>query len=171
MKMQTMMKNSGMFWHKMIAETHMSLTAQTIPNNFGTPQFTTEMLADHVTDLRQAAETTEKSVVNIFAGQVAAGQTVAFEKRVIVVTSRDYDTQEALTQATQTLSQKQAEKSFEELKTEQAAGWAKRWEKADVEISGNAESQQGIRFNLFQLFSTYYGDDARLNIGPKRFHR
>lgn len=161
------------FWNVLaqnVAETHMSLTAQTIPNNFGTPQFTTEMLADHVTDLRpMAAETTEKSVVNIFAGQVAAGQTVAFEKRVIVVTSRDYDTQEALTQATQTLSQKQAEKSFEELKTEQAAGWAKRWEKADVEISGNAESQQGIRFNLFQLFSTYYGDDARLNIGPKGF--
>ena len=26
-----------------------------------------------------------------------------------------------------------------------------------------------IRFNLFQLFSTYYGDDARLNIGPKGF--
>ena len=161
------------FWNVLaqnVAETHMSLTAQTIPNNFGTPQFTTEMLADHVTDLRpMAAETTEKSVVNIFAGQVAAGQTVAFEKRVIVVTSRDYDTQEALTQATQTLSQKQAEKSMEELTTAQAAGWAKPWEKADVEISGNAESQQGIRFNLFQLFSTYYGDDARLNIGPKGF--
>lgn len=161
------------FWNVLaqnVAETHMSLTAQTIPNNFGTPQFTTEMLADHVTDLRpMAAETTEKSVVNTFVGQVAAGQTVAFEKRVIVVTSRDYETKEALTQAAQTLSQQQAENSFEELKEKQAAGWAKRWEKADVEISGNAESQQGIRFNLFQLFSTYYGDDARLNIGPKGF--
>lgn len=161
------------FWNVLaqnVAETHMSLTAQTIPNNFGTPQFTTEMLADHVTDLRpMVAETTEKSVVNTFVGQVAAGQTVAFEKRVIVVTSRDYETKEALTQAAQTLSQQQAENSFEELKEKQAAGWAKRWEKADVEISGNAESQQGIRFNLFQLFSTYYGDDARLNIGPKGF--
>lgn len=161
------------FWNVLaqnVAETHMSLTAQTIPNNFGTPQFTTEMLADHVTDLRpMAAETTEKSVVNTFVGQVAAGQTVAFEKRVIVVTSRDHETKEALTQAAQTLSQQQAENSFEELKEKQAAGWAKRWEKADVEISGNAESQQGIRFNLFQLFSTYYGDDARLNIGPKGF--
>ena len=128
------------------------------------------MIADHETDLRpMAAETTEKSVINTFAGQIAAGQTVTFEKRVIVVTSRDHETQEALTQAAQTLSQKQAESSFEELKAAQAAGWAKRWEKADVEISGNAESQQGIRFNLFQLFSTYYGDDARLNIGPKGF--
>lgn len=30
-------------------------------------------------------------------------------------------------------------------------------------------AQQGIRFNLFQLFSTYYGEDERLNIGPKGF--
>lgn len=28
---------------------------------------------------------------------------------------------------------------------------------------------KGIRFNLFQLFSTYYGEDERLNIGPKGF--
>ncbi|XHI72241.1 glycoside hydrolase family 65 protein [Listeria monocytogenes] len=30
-------------------------------------------------------------------------------------------------------------------------------------------TQQGIRFNIFQLFATYYGEDARLNIGPKGF--
>ena len=41
--------------------------------------------------------------------------------------------------------------------------------KADVKIMGNDEAQQGIRFNLFQLFSTYYGEDERLNIGPKGF--
>lgn len=45
----------------------------------------------------------------------------------------------------------------------------KRWEIADVQIDGSAEAQQGIRFNLFQLFSTYYGEDERLNIGPKGF--
>ena len=41
--------------------------------------------------------------------------------------------------------------------------------KADVKIMVNDEAQQGIRFNLFQLFSTYYGEDERLNIGPKGF--
>lgn len=49
------------------------------------------------------------------------------------------------------------------------AGWLHRWEIADVVIEGSDEAQQGIRFNLFQLFSTYYGEDARLNIGPKGF--
>ena len=42
-------------------------------------------------------------------------------------------------------------------------------EKADVMIEGDDEARQGIRFNLFQLFATYYGEDARLNIGPKGF--
>jgi hypothetical protein len=32
-----------------------------------------------------------------------------------------------------------------------------------------AESLQDIRFNIFQLFSTYDGSDARLSIGPKGF--
>jgi maltose phosphorylase len=38
-----------------------------------------------------------------------------------------------------------------------------------VEIVGDTEAQQGIRFNIFQLFSTYYGDDCTLNFGPKGF--
>lgn len=49
------------------------------------------------------------------------------------------------------------------------AGWQHRWEIADVVIEGSDEAQQGIRFNLFQLFSTYYGEDARLNISTKGF--
>ena len=47
--------------------------------------------------------------------------------------------------------------------------WKTRWESCDVEIQGDDKAQQGIRYNLFQLLSTYSGDDARLNIGPKGF--
>ena len=36
-------------------------------------------------------------------------------------------------------------------------------------LKAQTEAQQGIRFNIFQLFMTYYGQDARLNIGPKGF--
>ncbi len=59
--------------------------------------------------------------------------------------------------------------SFDDLLAPHVAGWAERWNKADVEINGDDEAQQGIRFNLFQLFSTYYGNDSRLNISPKGF--
>lgn len=161
------------FWNvlaKEVSDEQMALTAQTIPNNFNTPQFTTKMGANHVTDLKLVAKGEEEKEVSMtFEGQLKPGKTSELEKRVIVTTSRDYDTQEKLDQATAELLVAQAKKSFDELKADQAAGWAKRWEKADVEISGNASSQQGIRFNLYQLFSTYYGDDSRLNIGPKGF--
>ena len=40
---------------------------------------------------------------------------------------------------------------------------------ADVRIEGDDDSQQGIRFNIFQLYQTYTGKDPRLNIGPKGF--
>ena len=161
------------FWNvlsKKADRTTGRLVAKTIENNFGTPQFTTEMLMQNVSDLeaKDPAETDLK-VANAFEGEVAAGQSTVFEKRVVVVTSRDYDTVEALDEAAEKLSARQAESSFDELKAAQADGWAKRWEKADVVVEGNDESQQGIRFNLFQLFSTYYGNDARLNIGPKGF--
>lgn len=161
------------FWNvlsKKKDQTTGRLVAETIENNFGTPQFTTEMLMENVSDLdaKEPVETDLK-VSNVFAGTLEAGKKTVFEKRVVVVTSRDYATLEDLDAAGEKLSAKQAESSFDELKAAQANGWAKRWEKADVVVEGNDESQQGIRFNLFQLFSTYYGNDARLNIGPKGF--
>ena len=161
------------FWNvlsKKKDQTTGRLVAETIENNFGTPQFTTEMLMANVSDLdaKEPVETDLK-VSNVFAGTLEAGKKTVFEKRVVVVTSRDYAALEDLDAAGEKLSAKQAESSFDELKAAQANGWAKRWEKADVVVEGNDESQQGIRFNLFQLFSTYYGNDARLNIGPKGF--
>lgn len=161
------------FWNvlsKKADQTTGRLVAETIKNNFGTPQFTTEMLMANVSDLdaKEPVETDLK-VSNVFAGTLEAGKKTVFEKRVVVVTSRDYATLEDLDAAGEKLSAKQAESTFGELEAAQANGWAKRWEKADVVVEGNDESQQGIRFNLFQLFSTYYGNDARLNIGPKGF--
>ena len=161
------------FWNvlsKKKDQTTGRLVAETIENNFGTPQFTTEMLMANVSDLdaKEPVETDLK-VSNVFAGTLEAGKKTVFEKRVVVLTSRDYETLEDLDAAGEKLSAKQAESSFDELKAAQANGWAKRWEKADVVVEGNDESQQGIRFNLFRLFSTYYGNDARLNIGPKGF--
>lgn len=161
------------FWNvlsKKKDQTTGRLVAETIENNFGTPQFTTEMLMENVSDLdaKKPVET-ELKVANVFSGTLESGKKTVFEKRVVVLTSRDYETLEDLDAAGEKLSAKQAESSFDELKAAQANGWAKRWEKADVVVEGNDESQQGIRFNLFQLFSTYYGNDARLNIGPKGF--
>lgn len=58
---------------------------------------------------------------------------------------------------------------FSELLQEQADSWAEKWDQCDIRIEGDDEAQQGIRFNIFQLYQTYTGEDERLNIGPKGF--
>lgn len=148
-----------------------SVLAQTTPNPFGTPQFTSAMEMRHVTTLKPVAvsDSNAKQVVNEFAGELAPGDETTFEKRVIVVTSRDYDSNDALKAAMNQLSDQVATQSYDDLFNAHAKIWADRWEKSDIQIGGDTEAQQGIRFNLFELFSTYYGEDARLNIGPKGF--
>ncbi|WP_439001691.1 glycoside hydrolase family 65 protein [Pediococcus damnosus] len=146
------------------------LIAETKPNNFGTPRFTVGMEMTHKTDLKAVDQPeTEQQVSNKFTGQIEAHESVKFEKRVIVVTSRDYDDEATLKAGMQVLTQKISGITRDSLVEDQSKAWAKRWEKADVQITGDDAAQQGIRFNLFQLFSTFYGEDKRLNIGPKGF--
>ena len=61
------------------------------------------------------------------------------------------------------------ESGYDQLVKDQADAWAAIWVDADVKIHGDVAAQQGIRFNIFQLFQTYTGEDERLNIGPKGF--
>ncbi|PAB01790.1 glycoside hydrolase family 65 protein [Enterococcus canintestini] len=142
------------------------LTVQTIPNNFGIERFSVTALMQHN---QQALETTPAplAISESFSYEAKAGETIDFEKRIIVLTSRDVPEETQVKKASELMST--YSESFDVLKDEQVAAWKKRWELADVAINGDLAAQQGIRFNLFQLFSTYYGDDERLNIGPKGF--
>ncbi len=58
---------------------------------------------------------------------------------------------------------------FNQMKVDQSEAWDKIWQLSDIEIDGDVAAQQGIRFNIFHLYQTYTGEDARLNIGPKGF--
>ncbi|GEK29433.1 glycoside hydrolase family 65 protein [Furfurilactobacillus siliginis] len=148
-----------------------AVVAITKENAFGTPRFTVGMAMHNSTELPlvDEAQPSDKEVVNAFSGKLAAGESTSLIKRVIVVSSRDYDTQDKLEAAMIDLSAKVGHTSYEDLLAAHVDVWAKRWEKSDVVIDGDTAAQQGIRFNLFQLFSTYYGEDSRLNIGPKGF--
>lgn len=161
------------FWNvlnKQVTAARLNLTAQTITNDFGTPRFTVAMAADHQTSLAALTQNSgPQSVYGEWQTQLLSKEEAVFEKRVVVTTSRDYSEQVQVEEAATRLEKAQSSVSFDDLLAEHVAVWAKRWEKSDVMIAGNAESQQGIRFNLFQLFSTYYGNDSRLNIGPKGF--
>src|SRR5699024_2966036 len=73
---------------------HAELTSMTKMNIYRTPQFIVGMKTTSKTNLDHVDDgTDEKHAYNTFAGTVAAGKEVNFEKRSIVMTSRDYDSQ------------------------------------------------------------------------------
>lgn len=144
------------------------LTTRTIPNAFGIEQFSVTAAMKHLTEINAGtAETETLKVQQTFQTQLTTNETMSIEKQVIVLTSRDVPEAEQQEKACHMLEE--STKKFEELLKEQTAAWGKRWALADVVIEGDDAAQQGIRFNLFQLFTTYYGEDERLNIGPKGF--
>ncbi|MER1953919.1 MAG: glycoside hydrolase family 65 protein [Desemzia incerta] len=146
------------------------LVIETKPNDFGIEQFTVgAVMSNHAVNLEKTTESsTEMYISQTYAGQLAAGEKAIMEKRVVITTSRDYEKEEVADKG-QEISKMVDQLPFEELRMRHESLWIERWKKADIVIGGDAAAQQGIRFNLFQLFSTYYGEDERLNIGPKGF--
>ena len=160
------------FW-EVLAKEHenarSSIATRTVANPFGVEQFIVNAEQRFSGSLKETGNgATDWQIVNQFVGEVGS-QAQSFEKRIIITTSRDYADLVAVQKAGRDLADTIAKQSFEQLQAAHTAAWESRWAIADVTISGNDEAQQGIRFNLFQLFATYYGEDARLNIGPKGF--
>ncbi len=145
------------------------LVGKTMPNDFGVPRFSVGVQIDHQTTMMADTGLQEAHQVGQrFKQQLAPKTQLNFEKRAVVVTSRDYSELD-LVPNMQRIKQVVAQQSYQQLLAAQTNQWAKRWQMADVAIVGDDSAQQGIRFNLFQLFSTFYGEDERLNIGPKGF--
>lgn len=144
--------------------------SRTKPNPFEVPQFAVcaamdiEIMGDGTATYSNSSMYTEQSI----KFTPSERETIGVKKYVTVTTSRDYKEDELLKYAHLIMKQVKA-KTYEELRQEHCDLWGKRWDRADVKIDGDIEAQQGIRFNLYQLFSTYYGEDKRLNIGPKGF--
>lgn len=160
------------FWNvldKKATENVSYLATQTTPNPFDVPQFTVVAFQDFVGGQYVTSNVAEKEITSVYEVKVQETGTTSFEKRVVVVTSRDYDSLADIISAGENISNTVSKTTYNDLLQAHVNGWKERWEKADVVIDGDEAAQQGIRFNLFQLFSTYYGNDPRLNIGPKGF--
>lgn len=145
------------------------LTMETVENPFGTPRFSVTTAMKVVTSAeKHSQKETDKYVAETYKYDLSAHETACLEKYVAVVTSRDVLESQQASKAEKLLTEA-VQLGWGPLKAEHSQVWQARWEKADVVIEGDDEAQQGMRFNIFQLFSTYYGEDARLNVGPKGF--
>lgn len=146
------------------------LTTDTIENPFGTEQFTVTTMMQNLAEGNSHRETRNQHMLvgETIDFELNEGEQALITKVVTVVTSRDIVAEQQVQEASSLLDAAVL-KGTEQLEAEHKTAWAERWSKADVKIEGDDESQQGVRFNIFQLFSTYYGNDSRLNIGPKGF--
>ncbi|MEZ4950092.1 MAG: glycoside hydrolase family 65 protein [Saprospiraceae bacterium] len=100
--------------------------------------------------------------------ELKEGKTLTIEKYASLVSSLNYQPDE-LVQVGDVAVRKAHKTGFDQLLSEHAASWASKWMEADIVIEGDESAQQAIRFNIFQLYQTYTGEDERLNIGPKGF--
>ncbi|MEO1712528.1 MAG: family 65 glycosyl hydrolase domain-containing protein, partial [Bacteroidota bacterium] len=100
--------------------------------------------------------------------ELREGQELVITKYVAITSSQNYP-KEALVEAAYKGLDRAVTAGYEALKAAQAQAWIDKWTEADIKIEGDIAAQQGIRFNIFQLYQTYTGKDERLNIGPKGF--
>lgn len=110
----------------------------------------------------------EKYVGKMFELELQQGESLTVEKYAVNLSSENHPKDVLAKQATEVLSRVVA-KGWERMFSEQATAWQAKWAESDIQIEGDVAAQQAIRFNIFQLFQTYTGKDARLNIGPKGF--
>jgi maltose phosphorylase len=161
------------FWNVLATENDAQgsrLAAQTISNDYGIEQFTVLASQAYSGSFAIKAQShSKKEVIDVFEDSLSSNEIKTLERRVLVLTSRDYDDYESLLKESLALRDENQKKDYISLCNEHAALWTERWDMSDITIEGSDEAQQGIRYNLFQLFSTYYGEDERLNIGPKGF--
>ena len=86
-----------------------------------------------------------------------------------VVESSLYHNSDDLVTIAETKINQYFSKGFDKLKENHSNAWHKKWEESDIKIGGDISAQQAIRFNIFQLYQTYTGENENLNIGPKGY--
>ncbi|MTI49197.1 MAG: glycoside hydrolase family 65 protein [Firmicutes bacterium] len=161
------------FWlevHKDVEQYKGNLTIKTKKLDF---QVSTSMkydLCEEDSFINSSPETIsrDKFIGNKVSLNAKKNKSITLYKYIAVTTNRDYSNS-TIIKASNLKVESAYNKGFEKLFNEHSNAWENRWNNNDVVIKGDMDAQQGIRFNIFQLYQTYTGDDSRLNIGPKGF--
>ncbi|MCB0706875.1 MAG: glycoside hydrolase family 65 protein [Saprospiraceae bacterium] len=121
-----------------------------------------------VLDFNPYREQKEKYVGASVDVKAKEGEPIVIYKYASIISSLNY-ANDKLKEAANSALLRASTAGFDKLAEAHAQAWGAKWDEADILIEGDVAAQQGIRFNIFQLYQTYTGEDARLNIGPKGF--
>ncbi|TXK68102.1 glycoside hydrolase family 65 protein [Paenibacillus sp. N3.4] len=119
-----------------------------------------------INNMKVDLELKESKVIQtvIFEGEIE--KEVGVDKYVATYTSRDAKTTELKALAGEEIV-KAANNQYDILYNSHKLAWEKHWEIADIEIEGDTSSQQGIRFNIFNLIQANASWDAYVNLPAK----
>ncbi len=110
----------------------------------------------------------ERKQTIIYKAVLNTGDFIQVEKSMVQLSSLDYSSETLLATCFEKC-RSWANIPFEQKLNDHANIWSDIWEWADIQINNDEVAQQSIRYNIFQLYQTYTGKDARFNIGPKGF--
>ncbi|MEZ5227899.1 MAG: family 65 glycosyl hydrolase domain-containing protein [Acidimicrobiales bacterium] len=130
---------------------------------------------DHVVTVEGAAATAEPRPQQTTTS-VSVGHEFAVEPRQVIevvkfaanISSRTH-APDQIPSAIDAVLDHAVAQGFDALRQAHHEAWERKWEACDVAIGGDEPVQQGVRFSIFQLQSTFTGVDPDLNIGPKGF--
>jgi maltose phosphorylase len=92
-----------------------------------------------------------------------AQQTTTFERMAVNHWEQTDDAEQVWTNGLQ-LAQRLAAVTFDLALVEHRRGWTHFWNRMDIEIEGDPELQQGVRYSLFVMYINYHGESDRRNV-------
>jgi trehalose/maltose hydrolase-like predicted phosphorylase len=96
--------------------------------------------------------------------KVALGETIRLERMFAIFTSRDVVNP---AEAARIHLASVCSRSFAAVAADHVDAWRRRWEAADVQITGDEEAQRALRFAIYHLVSAANPDDERVSIGAR----
>ncbi len=103
------------------------------------------------------AEETDTAVSAVrFRKTLRAGETAALERVVALICARNDRERTDFDDRCRAAAEHLQACDYETMKAASAAWWAAQWQVSDIEIDGDADNQQGIRFCIFQLHQTLH---------------
>jgi maltose phosphorylase len=95
--------------------------------------------------------------------KLSQGQATIFEKIAINHWEQTEDP-ERVWAGGLSLAKNLAGVDFDHALAEHRHGWARFWDRMDIEIDGDPELQQGVRYSLFAMYINYHGESERRNV-------
>lgn len=122
--------------------------------------------AHTVGDGHKSIEYLQNGIAESFRVKIAAGQSRHYQKIAVIYTSRDGERLEsrALDELARSVS------DTDSIVQEHFCYWKKHWRTADVEMDGDIELQQGIRWNIFNLIQLGNEQDDDISISATGLH-